>query len=259
MNARNWSLIIIILMLITLIISLTRTVFKSNKSKSSKKIYSTYQPYKESKNSPSGSFGRTSKRNIYRSSGKAREIKSKMYSNSGAITVAAYGSYMSLFPVSEEYKRQDKASNKDYEDMIKYSHIPLTEYQLGLQLYSVKDYDEAIRQFTIALEKIDKMDILHAIDCYRMMAECYFRLKNKDGYIQNKIRQVRMERKKQQNIRKAFPDQDFTSFIDWPSTAETMKQLLKARNAFNRGDTTVNADTVRRAEYNHEIAKQVSK
>ena len=259
MNAKNWSLIIIILMFITLIISITRTVYKDRNSKSSKKVYSSYQPYKDSNRSSTSSTSRTSKRNLYRSSGKAREIKSKMYSNAGKITMAAYGNYMSQFPISEEYKRQDKTLNKDYEDMIKYSHIPLKEYQLGLQLYSVKDYDEAIRQFTVAQEKIDKMDILHAIDCYRMLAECYFRLKNKDGYIQNKIRQVRMERKKQQNIRKAFPDQEFNSFIDWPSTAETMKQLLKARNAFNRGDPSVTADSVRRAEYNHEIAKQVSK
>ena len=261
MNSRNISLVIIILMLIALAISFTRATFKSKKSRSSKgRIYTDYKPYKESSETTGSSKKyRRSRRNMYRSSEKAREIKEKMYANAGNITMKAYDSYMSQIPVSSEYKSQDKPLTNQYEEMNKFSRIPLAEYHLGLQLYALKDYDEAIRQFTTALEKIDKMDVLHAIDCYRMLAECYFRTKSEDGYIQNKIRQVRMERKKIKIIRDAYPQESFDSMIDWPSTAECMKQLLQARNAFNRGDKNVTSDNVRRAEYNLKVARQVSK
>jgi hypothetical protein len=88
------------------------------------------------------------------------------------------------------------------------------------------------------------------------LAECYLKLKNDDGYIQNKIRQVRMERKFNKALKSIFPNYPHYEFL---TTQEASTNLLRIRSSVSKlPNTPMVREMVKKAELDLEVARKVT-
>lgn len=259
MSTKHWSFAILTLMVIVLLYSFISTVFKSDQRRRTQgRLYVDYSDYRHGsvphKPSVSGQF---ENRNIYRSAREAREIKKKMFTNVISASLGSMSSYNSQF--DKPANSNIKTANPQYEEMIKFANTPVPAYQSGLQLFTMGDYSRALQKFDDAMKELDIMDISHRIDVYKMMAECYLKLGNDDGYIQNRIRQVRMERRKVKILQDTFPEKskDF-ELSDWANTAAASKNLLRMRTVANRNNSAATREMLKRAELDLEVARKVT-
>ncbi|MDD3001994.1 MAG: hypothetical protein PHF29_09595 [Candidatus Riflebacteria bacterium] len=259
MSTKHWSFAILTVMLIILLYSFISTIFKSDQRRRTQgRLYVDYSDYRHGShpNKPSA-LGQVGNRNIYRSAREAREVKKKMFTD---VISASFGS-MSLYNSQFEKpsKATPKTSNLQYEEMIKFANTPIPAYQSGLQLFTMGEYSKALQKFDDAMKDLDIMDLSHRIDVYKMMAECYLKLGNNDGYIQNRIRQVRMERRKVKILQDTFPDKskDF-ELSDWANTAAASKNLLRMRTVANRNTNSTTREMLKRAELDLEVARKVT-
>jgi hypothetical protein len=149
--------------------------------------------------------------------------------------------------------------NQQYSKFLELARQPVLQYESGLSFYVSGSYDMALQKFNEALHSLDPLDVKHRVDIYGMIAECYFRQKNNNGYIQYKVKQVRMKRKMLNLMRRAFPDrQQELDSGEWQTTQEASKQLLKMRSLASRVSTPEVNEMLKRAELDLEIARKVA-
>jgi len=267
MEEKRWPIIGISLLMILLIYSFLTTVFKSDQKRfNHDRIFVDYSDYrKDSKTPPAQRTTRAPAYrhpNAYKAAQEANEIKRTMFSNVMTATISTYNTHM-----SEALKNQPSPSaqfpkpvrNAQYEQIIDLSMKPVPDFQSGMQHFAAGDHQRALEFFNSALDKVDQMDVKHRIDIFSMMAECYLKLKSDDGYIQNKIRQVRMERRLKQVIQAAFPEKaDSMKIFDWSTTQEASKQLLRMRSLAAKSDSPQMYEMLKRAELDLEVARKVT-
>lgn len=246
-------------MMIVLIYSFVSTVFRTEqRRKTQGRVYEDYSDYRHNSTYSSSPESFTPlKRSIYRSAHEAKEIKRKIFSGVVAATVKSYNVHNSQFPKPAPIR--ENPGNQQYQEMLKHAKTPVPEYQSALQFFASEAYESALQKLDDAMNSLDQMDLTHRIDIYKMMAECYLKLKNDDGYIQNRIRQVRMERRKAKILQDSFPERvEFQDLPSWLTTAEASKNLLRMRTVINRNDNRTTREMLKRAELDLEVARKVT-
>lgn len=266
---RRWAVAAITIILIILIYNFLTSVFRSDQKRfSHDRIFVDYSEYRHSSRpvKSTGGSGYTgsgrSHPNAYKAAREANEIKKTMFSNVMTATISSYNKYMSqaLKDVPSPTVQYPKPlDNKQYQQIIDLAARPLPEYQSGLQFFTRGEYDRAISKFNDALQAVDQMDVKRRVDIFGMLAECYLKLRNEDGYIQNKIRQVRMERRLKKVLEETFPDKvDSFKRFDWITTQEASKQLLRMRSLAARSDSPQMNEMLKRAELDLEVSRKVT-
>ena len=267
MEDKRWPIIGISLLMILLIYSFLTTVFKSDQKRfNHDRIFVDYSDYRHgSKPAPAQRTAHAPAYrhpNAYKASQEANEIKRTMFQNVMTATISTYNTHM-----SEALKNQPSPSaqfpkpikNPQYDQVLELSMKPLPEFQSGIQYFAAGNHQKALELFNAAIDKVDNMDVKHRVDLFSMMAECYLKMKSDDGYIQNKIRQVRMERRLKKIIQDTFPEKaDSMAVFDWSTTQEASKQLLRMRSLAARSDSPEMQEMLKRAELDLEVARKVS-
>jgi hypothetical protein len=148
---------------------------------------------------------------------------------------------------------------QQYKKFVKLAREPVIEYESGLSYFVSGMYDQALVKFQEALQNVDPLDVKHRIDIFGMIAECYMRLNNDRGYIQYKVKQVRMKRKMQRVLEQAFPGKkDLIEKVDWQTTQQASKNLLRVRSMASRVNSAEMQKMLKRAELDLEVARKVT-
>ncbi len=250
---KRWTLAIVTLIMVLLIYSFLSMVLKTDKKKKGHgRVYRDYSSYTK-KSSSDDSYSYES--NTYASSARARKIKKTLFSNTGKVTAGVYTNYLSKVL---DKKRSENNSNRNsrLEEMFKSSQKTVRELQTAILLYRKGEYEEAISKLEEALEKLDPMEMKKRAEAYSLLAECYIKLDNDDGYIQNKIRQIRMLRKYENAMREVVPDYNLTEYV---TTQEASTNLLKIKSSVARlPDSPMVREMVKKAELDLEVARKVT-
>ena len=262
---KRWPIVGITILMIFLIYNFLTMIFKSDQKRfSHDRIYVDYSDYRHGSKTPRGTASTPAPAhpNAYRAAREAREIKKAMFSNVMTATISSYNAYMNEslkdMPVPTAHFPKPRI-NSQYEQIMALANQSVPSFQAGLQFFAAGNFDRALSSFNDALNSVDQMDVKHRIDIHSMMAECYLKMKNDDGYIQNKIRQVRMERRFKKVLQDTFPDkQDHLTMFDWSTTQEASKQLLRMRSLAARSDSPEMHLMLKRAELDLEVARKVT-
>ncbi|NCB38118.1 MAG: hypothetical protein EOM80_05050 [Erysipelotrichia bacterium] len=261
---KRWPVIGVTILMIVLIYNFLSTIFKSDQKRfSHNRIYVDYSDYRHGSKTPKSSgYSTTPHPNAYKAAREAREIKKAMFQNVMTATISSYNTYMNEALKDKPSPTADypkPRSNQQYEQAMALSRQSVPAFQAGLQFFASNDFEKALARFNDALQNVDQMDVKHRIDIHSMMAECYLKLKNNDGYIQNKIRQVRMERRFKKILQDTFPDKsENMALFDWSTTQEASKQLLRMRSLAARSDDPEMQQMLKRAELDLEVARKVT-
>ena len=255
--------------MIFLIYNFITTIFKSDQKRfSHDRIYVDYSDFRHSaknRKSSKSSFSSSARRNpnSYKAAREARKIKRTMFGNVMTATISSYNGYMSkaLKNVPSPLKQFPKPqSNTQYEKVLSLANQPVPAYQSGLSLFTSGKMEKALEKFSKALDTLDQMDIKHRIDIFSMISECYLRMENSDGYVQYKVKQIRMERKLKTLLQSVFPDKkDSFGKFGWSTTQEASKRLLKIKLMSARVSNPQMKAMLYRAELDLEVARKVSK
>lgn len=262
---RRWPVIGICIAFMIIAYLFVSIMFKSNQKKLTHDRmfvdYSEYNPQKSDGLSYSYSSSSRHHPNEYVSAQRVQEIKRTVFKNAMTATLVSYNEYMqrALKGKKESGEALPKPVNSpQYEQYLALANKSVPKIQSALYNYGTGDYDYAIKLYTEALSELDQMDVKHRIDIYGMLAECYLKLKNDDGYIQNKVRQIRMERRLKKILQTAFPGRaDRVKVFSWPSTQEASKHLLRMRSLSARSSSAVSREMLKRAELDLEVARVV--
>lgn len=265
---KKWPVIGITLLLIILVYNFISSVFKSDQKRfSHNRIYVDYSDYrntgKSSKSSSlTASVSTPRHPNAYKAAREAKEIQREMYANVMTATISSYNNYMdkALKKVPSPVEKLPKPKmSPQYEKFLELARQPVIQYESGMSYFMQGFYDKALQKFNEALEAVDPLDVKHRVDIFGMIAECYMRQKNDSGYVQYKVMQVRMKRKMQKMLQEAFPDErKIVDNMDWISTQEASKNLLKLRSVASRGDSQDIREMLKRAELDLEVSRKVT-
>jgi tetratricopeptide (TPR) repeat protein len=264
---KKWPVIGITLILILLIYNFVSSIFKSDQKRfDHNRIYVDYSDYRHTKKKPQKSpFKSTASRrnpNAYKAAREAKEIQRKMFSNVMTATISSYNNYMdkALKDVPSPVEKLPKPKvTQQYKKFVKLAREPVIEYESGLSYFVSGMYDQALVKFQEALQNVDPLDVKHRIDIFGMIAECYMRLNNDRGYIQYKVKQVRMKRKMQRVLEQAFPGKkDLIEKVDWETTQQASKNLLRVRSMASRVNSAEMQKMLKRAELDLEVARKVT-
>jgi tetratricopeptide (TPR) repeat protein len=264
---KKWPVIGITLLLIFLIYNFISSIFKSDQKRfSHNRIYVDYSDYrhnsKASKSSRFSSYTSVRHPNAFKAAREAKKIQRQMFSNVMTATISSYNNYMdkALKNVPSPVNKLAKPRmSPQYEKFLELARQPVIQYESGLSYYISGFYDKALQKFNEALDAVDPLDVKHRIDIFGMIAECYLRQKNDNGYVQYKVMQVRMKRKMARLLQDAFPDKrKVTDAIDWQTTQEASKHLLRIRSMASRVDSNEVREMLKRAELDLEVARKVA-
>ena len=123
-------------------------------------------------------------------------------------------------------------------------------------LFQKNEYEDAISKLNDALEKLEPTETKRRYYIYSMLAECYLKLENEDGYVQNKIRQIRMQRKYENSIKELVPEYVLTPFT---TTQEASTNLLKIKSSLAKlPNSPMTREMIKRAELDLEVARAVT-
>lgn len=252
---KRWTLIAVTLILIILIYSFLSLVLKKDKKKNvGSRVYRDYSNY----NKKNYSEDNYNYRSTYSSSAEANKIINNLSSSfTAAPMINSYNNFMNAaFKGKTNANSSSLKKNLRYQEMMKLSNVPLPELQIALAEFRDREYEDAISHLNEALDKLDPMEMKNKIEIYSLLAECYLKLKNDDGYIQNKIRQVRMERKFNKALRNIFPKYPPYEFA---TTQEASTNLLRIRSSVSKlPDTPMVREMVKKAELDLEVARKVT-
>lgn len=265
MNKR-WAVIGITILMIVLVYNFLTTVFKSDQKRfSHDRIFVDYSEHRSGTkfDKPTRGIGSAYHHpQAFKAAREAREIKKTMFSNVMTATISSYNDYMNKSLKNMPSPTADfpkPLNNPQYNKILELAAESVPAHQSGLQFFATGEYEKAIGKFNDALQAVDQLDVKHRIDIFGMLAECYLRQKNDDGYIQNKIRQIRMERRLKKVIEEAFPEKrDKIMTFNWPTTQEASKQLLRMRSLAARAETPQMLEMLKRAELDLEVARKVT-
>lgn len=255
---KRWTLAIVTLLMVLMIYAFLSMVLRTDKRKTTHtRMYRDYSNYGHKKSSGDDySFDSRT----YASSAEARKIKRNLFKNAMKVTSDGYKTYMKAALRNTPSQLPKSNGNPQYEEVMKLARKPLPELQSGLILFQQGDYEEALAKFDEALNKLDQMELKNRMELYNMIAECYIKLHNDDGYIQNKIRQVRIERKYKKLLQESFPQfRDKYPQQDFMTTQDATKNLLRVKSAVAKlPDSPMVREMLKKAELDLEVARKVT-
>ncbi len=265
---KKWPIIGITLLLIVLIYNFISSVFKSDQKRfSHDRIYVDYSDYRNQNRpakSSSKAFQPIGSRhpNAYKAAREAKQIQREMFANVMTATISSYNNYMdkALKKMPSPVDKLPKPRiSPQYEKFLELARQQVMEYESGMSIFLQGNYEKALQKFNEALEAVDPLDIKHRIDIFGMIAECYLRQKNDSGYVQYKVMQVRMKRKMQKLLEDAFPEKrSLIANMEWVTTQEASKNLLKMRSIANRSDSPEIQEMLKRSELDLEVSRKVT-
>ncbi len=249
---KRWTLAIVTLIMVLLIYSFLSMVLKSDKKRNTRgRVYRDYTSYKKKSSYDDSDY--YSENRIYASSTNARKIKRTLFSNLSNVTNASYNDYMKRV----NGKKNDNSNKNDrLQEIFRASQTPLPELDLAVVLFQKNEYEDAISKLNEALEKLEPTETKRRYYIYSLLAECYLKLENEDGYVQNKIRQIRMQRKYENSIKELVPEYVLTQFT---TTQEASTNLLKIKSSLAKlPNSPMTREMIKRAELDLEVARAVT-
>lgn len=257
MEPKRWPIIVVTLVLLILIYNFLSTIFRSNiKRFSHDRIYVDYSTYKKSsKGTPDSP---------YRSSSfvSQQTALAERHMDDGRVEAAmnAFSSNLALSlskttPLQADKPMRDAA----YEEAKKLAAIKHPEIAMGNSLYTAGKFDQALSKFNEILSDLPEKDLQNRMKLYDSMAECYFRLKNKDGYVQYKTKFIQAQKELRDMIRRVFPRSAPPEAPLWITSEEAMTHLLRVKTLAIQHLQDENRDMlIRRAEYDLDVARQLN-
>lgn len=267
MDRNSWAVVFISVFIMGLVYFFLTSIFRPNQDRRRhSRVYVDYTEYRHRTPDPETDIHARRRRHpkAHKSAARARQIKQTMFRNVMGATTGSYNEYMkeSLKSMPSAVEQQPKPTRITpiYKQVMELSKQAVPGYQVGLTDLTRGDYDMALVNFNKALENADSMDIKNRIDIYGMIAECYYKQGNDEGYIQYRIRQIRMRRRLQEILQEVFPDQQESfEHLDWMSPRQASTNLLRLRSAASRTDSDNINIMIRRAELDQQIARRVSR
>ena len=258
---RRWALAIISLIMMILVYGFLSMIFKADHKKvTHSRMYRDYSSYGKKRSSSSDDY--SFDRRTYASSAEARKIKRTMLNDLFKVSGNSYNTYMAAAVKSNVAASimPKNNGNPQYKKVMELARKPLPQYQSGLALFAEGDYEGAISMFDEALNSLDPMEMKNRMSILNLLAECYLKQKNDDGYIQNKIRLIRIERKYKKLLAETFPDMrdKYERMQSYMSTDDATKNLLRVKTAAASQDTPATREMLKRAELDLEIARKVT-
>lgn len=257
MEPKRWPVVVVTIVLLLLIYNFLSIIFKSNiKRFSHDRIYVDYATYKKSPKEPADTTYRSTSGISHQMALAERHIDSNRIE--AAVTAFDQGMVLSL---SKRKLPRGDAPLRDeaYEEAKRLASIDHPEIAQGNSLFSAGKFDQALSKFNEVLSDLPEKDIQNRMKLYDSMSECYFRLKNKDGYIQYKTKFVQTQKELRSMVRRVFPRSAPPETPLWISSEEAMTHLLRVKTLAIQHLKDENRDMlIRRAEFDLEVARQLS-
>ncbi|MBF0499537.1 MAG: hypothetical protein HQM09_05365 [Candidatus Riflebacteria bacterium] len=253
METRRWPMILFTIMLIALIYNFLATIFSSDvKRFSNDRIYVDYSTYKKT---PTEIEKANNSPIIFQQIAIARK---SMDTGRMESSMQAYNSY---FQTAISHKppppMEMPAQNSKYEEMMTLARKNPDGLSRARIAFSEGRHAEAMSDFNAILLALPEADLKHRMDVSDAISECFFAQKNKDGYIQFKVKYVQLVRQIRDLTHQAYPNRPLSAFDGWMTSQEATQQLLKVRTLSQ--DLQARAEPlIRRAEYDLEVARQLN-
>ncbi len=194
---------------------------------------------------------------VYGSSAQTLRNKRTLFSKVMTGSLNSYNHYMEVMQKNSKGNPKS-SSNPQYEQMMALSKKPLPEFQLALINFKKGEYDDAVSNLNEALEKLDPLELKNRAVIYSLLAECYIKLKDSDGYIQNKIRYVRVQRKINKILKDTYPQSTINDNV-FLTTEEASTNLLRVKSSVAKlPDSPMVREMVKKAELDLEVARKVT-
>ncbi|MFZ2959251.1 MAG: hypothetical protein WA705_20385 [Candidatus Ozemobacteraceae bacterium] len=254
MENRRWPLVIFVIALVGLIYNFLTTVFTSDvKRFSHDRIYVDYSTYKKSP--VAGTEKGSNSPVVFQQVALARK---SMDVGRAEASINAYEKYFKTAinrkpPPALEAPLQ----NQRYEEMMNHARANLDGLTLTKIAIAEGRSAQAMSELNAILQALPEADLKHRMEVTDMLAECFFSQKNKDGYIQYKVKYVELIRQIRDLTHQAYPNRPVSAFDGWMSSQEATQQLLKIRSLGHELQARAEP-LIRRAEYDLEVARQLN-
>ena len=229
-------------------------VLKSDKKKHGhSRMYRDYSTYgKKSTSSYDSDY--IFEKKTYASAAEARKLRSSDFESRLSSSSSSYNKFVDA--VFKNKKENNTVGNPRYREMIALSKKPVPELQSAIALYRSGDYESAITKLNEALDKLDPLELKNRVQIYSLLAESYIKLKEDDYYIENKIKQIRIQRKLDKLIKESFPSYEENEFM---TTQEASTNLLRIKSSVAKlPDSPMVREMVKKAELDLEVARKVT-
>ena len=260
MELKNWAVLVFSIILFVLVFSFLRTIFRTEKKQfSHDRIYVDYATYQR----PRASSKADGYHRVIRTPHFYEQVaigKQYVHSGRGEMAATLYEKGMAEnFKDTGDLKQAKPANSSDYQRYLELGNLDFEELTLGRSWFARKNYRQAITDFTQALARIDPADLQHLMQVYELLAESHFHLKDKERYIDFKVKRVQALRQIRDLTRRTFPTQEQDTSTDWISSEEATQQLLRIRTfATSRLDGAERDMVIRRAEFDLEVARRLN-
>ncbi len=252
---KRWTLAIVTILTVLLIYSFLSMVLKTDRKRTThSRMYRDYSSY--NKKSDNDDYYYENK--VYGSSARSLIIKRNLFNNFMPATINSYNRFMEVATKKTSGREKPKYNNPQYEKVVELSRKPLPELHIAISYFKKAEYEDCISKLNEALEKLDPMEMEKRIQIYGLLSECYIKLKNDDGYVQNKIRCIRIQRKLYKLLKETFPGKEP---LENPffTTEEASTNLLRIKSTVAKlPDSPMVRDMVKKAELDLEVARAVA-
>ena len=252
---KRWTLGIVTLLMVLLVYSFLSMVLKTDKKKTvHSRMYRDYSSYNKKHDSDSYYY----ENKVYGSSGQTLRNKRTLFSKVMSGSLNSYNQYMEVLQRNSKGNPKSSSNNSQYDQMMTLSKKPLPEFQLAVINFKKGEYEEAVSNLNAALERLDPLELKNRAVIYSLLAECYIKLKDNDGYIQNKIRYVRVQRKINKILKDTYPQSTINdnAFL---TTEEASTNLLRVKSSVAKlPDSPMVREMVKKAELDLEVARKVA-
>lgn len=253
---KRWTLAIVTVLTVLLIYSFLSMVLKTDKKRSThSRMYRDYSNY--NKKSDKEDYYYNNK--VYGSSARSLKIKRTIFNNFLPASVNSYNTFMEVVKKNSSGREKKKYNNPQYDKVVELSRKPLPELHMAISYFKKGEYEDCISKLNEALEKLDPMEMEKRIQIYGLLSECYIKLKNDDGYVQNKIRCIRIQRKLYKLLKETFPEREAILENPFFTTEEASTNLLRIKSTVAKlPDSPMVRDMVKKAELDLEVARAVA-
>ncbi|NLI78092.1 MAG: hypothetical protein GX442_16875 [Candidatus Riflebacteria bacterium] len=255
---RRWPTVIFILVLLFLVYNFLNTIFRSDiKRFAHDRIYVDYATYKKPR------AGTADSSPGYSPVFSSRVSEAKRTLNEGRVE-AAMGAYTSHMADRMSRMPADLVPIKprrvpEFEEMRTLAAVDIPEVSEAKAYFAAGRYDAVISTIHEVLNNLPENDLHHRSQLYDTLAESYFMLKDRDGYITNKVKFVQCMRRVRAAAQKAYPAMNADSIGAWISAEEATRQLLRIRTTIGGApDTPQKAAMLLRAELDAEVARALN-
>lgn len=263
MGERRWPTVLIIVILIGLIYNFLNTIFRSDvKRYSQDRIYVDYSTYTKKEagvehveaERPRG-FGR-----------KIDQAVQNVFEGRMEASAHAFDSHMAT--VLEDYKMPGQQGKMEppppvsdpelleIQRLGSVHHQGLTE---GQGLFQAGKFQDAVVKLNDVLEALPANDFYNRTKVFEQIAECYFQLRNQEGYVQYKVKFLEVRRQLGEVLKRTYREINLAEYGQWISSEDATQHLLRIKTFALQNLRGEHRDTmIRRAQYDLEVSRRVN-